>query len=99
MTKIEISEAFESTISNLEASITVLNNKKIRATLDELHIFPGQELFAIILDWKLILITALNRQMCIQMNSYCAYIRNLKFVVDDSKQLFSVLQGKKRKRF
>jgi hypothetical protein len=43
-------------------------------------------------------ITATDKPMAVQLNKLAAYIPNLKFTVDATQPLFTLMQGKKGKR-
>jgi hypothetical protein len=98
MSKFVLPDAFYTAFQELDGIVVEANNRKIRLLLDALGISLHDVDFTKILEWELVLITVADRQMAVQFNKLVAYVPNLKFVVDDEHDLFTVLQGKKGKR-
>ncbi|MBY0486384.1 MAG: hypothetical protein K2P85_04240 [Flavobacteriaceae bacterium] len=98
MSKVVLPDAFYTALQELDGIVADANNRKIRLLFDVLALPMSAADFAKILEWDLILITVADRQMAVQFNTLVAYVPNLKFVVDDAHDLFTVLQGKKGKR-
>lgn len=98
MSKVVFDAALYEALRELDSIVADANNRKIRLLLDALGVPLRAADFAAILEWDLVLITVADRPMAVQFNKLVAYVPNLKFVVDDEYELFTVLQGKKGKR-
>lgn len=98
MSKVLLPDAFYGALQELDGLVVEANNRKIRLLLDALGVPLSEAAFAAILEWDLILVTVADRPMAVQLNKLVAYVPNLKFVVDEEHELFTVLQGKKGKR-
>lgn len=98
MSKVVFDEAFYKALEELDGLVAAANNRKIRLLMEALGVPLDDADLAKILEWDLVLVTVADRPMAVQLNKLVAYVPNLKFVVDDKRELFSVLQGKKGKR-
>lgn len=98
MSKVVFDAAFYKALEELDGLVADANKRKIRLLLDALGVSLNDATFTAILEWDLVLITVPDRPMAVQLNKLVAYVPNLKFVVDDEHDLFTVLQGKKGKR-
>ena len=98
MSKFVLPDAFYTALQELDGIVVEANNRKIRLLLDALGVPLHDVDFAKIMAWELVLITVADRPMAVQFNKLVAYVPNLKFVVDDAHDLFTVLQGTKGKR-
>lgn len=85
-------------LAALDADIRVLNVEKIRLLFTALEIKLTAVDFERLMAWELILVTVPDKQMAVQLNKLAAYIPNLKFVVDGTQPLFTLMQGNKSKR-
>ncbi|GAA4023434.1 hypothetical protein GCM10022386_03000 [Flavobacterium cheonhonense] len=85
-------------LAALDAEIRALNVEKIRLLFTALEIKLTAVDFERLMVWELILVTVPDKQMAVQLNKLAAYIPNLKFVVDGTQTLFTLMQGSKAKR-
>lgn len=98
MAKVILEEKHLSNLATLEASVSNLNNQRIKTIFKALHITVDAKEFEIMLGWKSILIVVPDRQMAVQLNKLSAYIPNLMFVVDTEREIFKVVRGEKVRR-
>ncbi|MFY7740179.1 MAG: hypothetical protein ACOVQC_06650 [Flavobacterium sp.] len=91
MAKIVLPNAFYTAMQELDGIVVEANNRKIRLLLEALGIALNDVDFAKILEWELVHITVADRQMALQFNKLVPYVPNLKFVVNDEHDLFTVL--------
>ncbi|HEX9980873.1 MAG TPA: hypothetical protein VGB50_09955 [Flavobacterium sp.] len=98
MSTVILKEEFHLQLGELNTAITALNTRKIKLILKTLGIMPEAKDLELMLDWELIVVTVLDKQMAVQLNKISSYIPNLKFVVDDGHLLFTMLQSEKGRR-
>lgn len=98
MAKLIIPQNYLDELATLDVAIQELNDQKIKLLFDLLSIKPSTSDLEKMLDWELILVTVLDKQMAIQLNKLSAYIPNLKFVVREDQLLFTLLPGDKNRR-
>ncbi|RZJ32949.1 MAG: hypothetical protein EOO51_15280 [Flavobacterium sp.] len=98
MSTISLTEKSLARLIELDNQIAALNTEKIKLLLASLGLTASESDFEKMLDWDLIIITVPDKQMGTQLNRLCAYVPNLKFVVDKEAGLFKAIQGSKGKR-
>ena len=98
MSKVLLPDGFYGALQELDGLVVEVNKRKIWLLLDALGVSLNDADLAKILEWDLVLVTVADRPMAVQLNKLVAYVPNLKFIVDDERELFTVLQGKKGKR-
>lgn len=98
MSKVVIDPTYLAKLSALDASIDKLHIEKLRIIFKVLALKVSPKDFEKLMQWDLILISVLDKQMAVQLNKLSAYMPNLKFVVDADKDLFSIFPGEKPRR-
>ncbi|GGD34042.1 hypothetical protein [Flavobacterium orientale] len=98
MAKIIVPKKYLDEFAALDEAIQELNEGKIKLLFDLLSIKPSASDLEKMLDWELILVTVLDKQMAEQLNKISAYIPTLKFVVREDHSLFTLLPGDKKRR-
>lgn len=85
-------------LAALDSSIRELNIQKIKLIFDAIHLPISDVDFEKLMDWKLIILTVPDKQMSVRLNKLSSYIPNLKFVVDRTLPIFTLIQGNKSRR-
>ncbi|TBX66651.1 hypothetical protein EZL74_10740 [Flavobacterium silvisoli] len=98
MATIEIQKDYMISLEALNAEIKVLNDAKVKIIFEALGLRIDTADFELLKTWNLIELSVPDRTMAVQLNKLSAYVPNLKFVVDDSKPLFTLTQGLKQRR-
>jgi hypothetical protein len=98
MSKVVIDAEYLRQLAALDANIRALNVEKIRVLFTALGIKLTAVDFERLMAWELVLVSVPDKPMAVQLNKLAAYIPNLKFRVDASQPLFTLMQGKKGKR-
>lgn len=98
MAKVIINPNYIARLAELDASIKVLNAEKIRTVFAALELKLNEVDFGRLMAWELVLVTVPDKQMAVQLNKFTAYVPNLKFVVDGTQPLFTLMQGSKARR-
>ena len=97
MSKVILQADYLLQIENLDHEIRLLNEQKIRVLFAALGIQTTASDFAKMTDWELIDLSVPDKQMAVQLNKLCAYVPNLRFIVDTTP-LFTISQGAKKRR-
>lgn len=98
MSNIVIAPHYFSALSKLDADIAALNQQKIRVIFDLIGLRLAEQDLIAVLGWDLILVAVPDRSMVLQLNRLCAFVPNLKFVVDPTQPIFTLLQGARGRR-
>lgn len=98
MSKIEIHPKYLEQLSEIDASITELNQAKLKILLEAIGHNLSADDFEKLLVWDLITVCVPDKQMAVQLNKHSAYMPNLKFVVSPDSYLFELKPGDKSRR-
>lgn len=98
MAKVIIDPNHLTQLAALDADIRALNVEKIKTLFTALSINLTDADFERLMGWELVLVTVPDKQMAVQLNKLAAYIPNLKFTVEGTKPLFTLMPGHKAKR-
>ncbi|MBA4135498.1 MAG: hypothetical protein C0525_12300 [Flavobacterium sp.] len=98
MSKVIIDPEYLKQLAALDADIRALNAEKIKLLFTALDISLTDADFERLMEWELVLVTVPDKQMAVQLNKHAAYIPNLKFTVDETQPIFTLMQGSKTRR-
>ncbi|MGK4568574.1 hypothetical protein [Flavobacterium sp. 3HN19-14] len=98
MPVLEIPKKYKAELRQLDAAIQTLHESKIRVLFAITGITLSDQEFSDVVEWELIIVTVKDRQMLLQLNKLAAYVPNLKFMVDTERDIFSLVQGDKKRR-
>ncbi|RKS03579.1 hypothetical protein [Flavobacterium sp. 102] len=98
MSTVIIDPEYLKQLAALDADIRALNAEKIKLLFTALDISLTAVDFEKLMGWELLLVTVPDKQMAVQLNKHAAYIPNLKFTVDETQPIFTLMQGSKTRR-
>ncbi len=98
MAKLRIPKRYVADFEAIDLAIAELNRQKTKLLFQLLGVKFSEAVLEQVLQWDLIELTVLDKGMAMQLNSFCRFVPNLKFVVDTEQDLFTLRQGVKGRR-